>query len=99
MMGHSSPPPQDTTHRLDIVGGVYDNAPRVYANIVEREYAKLEPYINIYSGLAARGADLTLTPEDEASLKEIKEILKAIKEKRLKLVAAKEDRPLNYDTF
>lgn len=49
MMGHSTPlDPKD--HRLDVVGGVYDGAPRVYPGVVEREYEKLEPYINIYSG-------------------------------------------------
>jgi integrase len=91
MMGHSAPPPQDATHRLDIVGGTYDNAPRVYANVVEKEYIKLEPYLNIYTGLAAKGADLILTPEDEKDLKDIKDIMKAIREHRLELVCTKEE--------
>lgn len=48
MMGHSTGDGQD--HPLDAVGGTYDAAPRVYPSVVEKEYAKLEPYINIYSG-------------------------------------------------
>jgi integrase len=56
MMGHSSG--KDTNgvqinHPLDVVGGTYDNAPNIYPNAVENEYAKLEPYINIYSENAA----------------------------------------------
>jgi hypothetical protein len=48
MMGHSSGTGQD--HKLDVVGGVYDHAPSVYPNVVEKEYEKLEPYLNVYSG-------------------------------------------------
>ena len=47
MMGHSSGNGED--HKLDVVGGVYDHAPSVYPNAVEKEYEKLEPYINIFS--------------------------------------------------
>jgi len=47
MMGHSSGNGED--HKLDVVGGVYDQCPRVYPGVVEKEYEKLEPYINIYS--------------------------------------------------
>jgi hypothetical protein len=52
MMGHSSG--KDTNgnrvaHPLDVPGGVYDHAPQVYPSAVEKEYAKLEPYLNIYS--------------------------------------------------
>ena len=53
MMGHSSGKDSNgiqINHPLDVVGGVYDTAPRVYPDVVENEYAKLEPYINIYSG-------------------------------------------------
>jgi len=34
---------------IDDVGGIYDKQPQIYEEIIEREYAKLEPYINIYS--------------------------------------------------
>ncbi|MCJ7559146.1 hypothetical protein MUO79_00830 [Candidatus Bathyarchaeota archaeon] len=47
MMGHSRGTGED--HKLDVVGGVYDGAPSVYPNVVEKEYAKMEPYLNIYS--------------------------------------------------
>jgi integrase len=48
MMGHSNGTGQD--HKLDVVGGVYDHAPEVYPGVVEKEYAKLESYLNIYTG-------------------------------------------------
>jgi integrase len=51
MMGHSRGSGED--HKLDVVGGVYDAAPSVYPDVVEKEYAKLEPYLNVYSGHAA----------------------------------------------
>ena len=31
------------------VGGVYDRTPEIHEEVFEKEYAKLEPYINIYS--------------------------------------------------
>jgi len=48
MMGHSRGSGED--HKLDVVGGVYDGTPTVYPGVVEKEYAKLEPYLNVYSG-------------------------------------------------
>jgi integrase len=48
MMGHSKGTGQD--HKLDVVGGVYDGTPTVYPDVVEKEYAKLEPYLNVYTG-------------------------------------------------
>jgi hypothetical protein len=48
MMGHSSG--SEVTGKLDMPGGVYDQAPRIYLNVVEREYMKAEPYLNIYTG-------------------------------------------------
>jgi hypothetical protein len=48
MMGHSVD--KEELDQLDIPGGTYDQAPFTHADAVEREYAKLEPYINIYSG-------------------------------------------------
>jgi len=50
MMGHSQG--DGSGHVLDAVGGVYDHAPEVYPEAVEKEYAKLEPYLNIYSNKA-----------------------------------------------
>ena len=52
MMGHSEGRDSGgarVTHALDAVGGTYDHAPWVYPDAVEREYAKLEPYLNIYT--------------------------------------------------
>ena len=34
---------------IDAVGGPYDRNPEIHEEIFEKEYAKLEPYINIYS--------------------------------------------------
>lgn len=48
MMGHSVD--KEELDQLDIPGGTYDQAPFTHADAVEREYAKLEPYINIYTG-------------------------------------------------
>ena len=31
------------------MGGIYDRSPEIYDSAIEEEYAKLEPYINIYS--------------------------------------------------
>jgi hypothetical protein len=58
MMGHSSGTGQD--HKLDVVGGVYDHAPSVYPDVVEREYSKLEPYLNIFSQRTGEDPALTL---------------------------------------
>ena len=76
MMGHSRGTGED--HKLDVVGGVYDGAPRVYPNVVEKEYAKLEPYINIYTGRPSRvEEDLELSDED---IKALMEMLREFKE-------------------
>jgi integrase len=82
MMGHSI---DDVNgDQLDIPGGTYDQAPFTHPSAVEREYAKLEPYLNIYSGRPAAGADedLDLSAEDVASFKEM---LQMWKEGRLKI--------------
>jgi integrase len=63
MMGHSSGKDSNgnrVDHPLDIVGGVYDSGPRVYPTAVEKEYMKLEPYLNIYS---QRSAEFDVSPE------------------------------------
>jgi hypothetical protein len=79
MMGHSSGKDSNgikINHPLDVVGGIYDNCPRVYPNVVEKEYAKLEPYINIYSGKTVTTQGLTISQEDEKTLKTLLEDLK-----------------------
>lgn len=77
MMGHSEGKDSNgikVTHSLDAVGGTYDNAPFVYPKVVEKEYIKLEPYINIYSGKTAGLMDLP--PEDETLLRTFLDDLK-----------------------
>ena len=74
MFGHSKGTGQD--HKLDVVGGVYDPAPRVYPDVVEAEYAKLEPYINIYSGKAGETEGLGISEEDMESLKQLLQMMK-----------------------
>ena len=73
MMGHASG--DGLTHKLDAVGGVYDKAPWVYGKAVEQEYAKLEPFINIYSGKAVE-ASLGISEEDMETLKQLLEMMK-----------------------
>lgn len=63
MMGHSS--------GIENVGGVYDKMPELYADVIEREYAKLEPYINIYSGKTAETEGLGISEEDVDTLKQL----------------------------
>lgn len=66
MMGHSRGSGAD--HQLDVVGGVYDKCPELRPEVVEREYAKLEPYLNVFSGRrAAEGLDIS--GEDAETLK------------------------------
>ena len=58
MMGHSEGRDSGgirVTHALDAVGGTYDHAPWVYPDAVEKEYVKLEPYLNIYTSKAMVG--------------------------------------------
>jgi len=54
------------------VGGVYDRTPEIHEDVIEREYAKLEPYINIYSG--------TPYVQEQEQAKEIKRLKDAIGE-------------------
>jgi len=74
MMGHATD--EVNGDRLDVVGGVYDDAPRVYGDVVEKEYTKLEPYLNIYSGKVAESEGLGISEEDLASLKELLQMMK-----------------------
>lgn len=41
-------------NNLASVGGVYDKTPEIHENVIEKEYMKLEPYINIYSSHVQR---------------------------------------------
>jgi len=46
------------TNGIEAVGGEYDRVPEVHEDVIEREYEKLEPVINIYSGsVASRRTD------------------------------------------
>jgi len=60
MMGHLS--------GIESVGGVYDKTPQLFPRVIEREYAKLEPYLNIFTGKKAR-EEIALSPEDVETLK------------------------------
>lgn len=79
MMGHSTG--DGLTHRLDVVGGVYDKGPWVYERAVEKEYEKLEPFINIYSGKAVE-ASLGISEQD---LDALKQLLQMMKEGKIKI--------------
>jgi hypothetical protein len=69
MMGHAV---DDVNgDQLDIPGGTYDQAPFTHPDAVEREYAKLEPYINIYTGRRNEGEEPQLSDEDMETLKEL----------------------------
>jgi len=37
-------------NELASMGGTYDKTPEIHEDVIEKEYAKLEPYLNIYSG-------------------------------------------------
>ncbi len=64
-------------HAEDIKGkgGIYDRSPELYADMIEKEYAKLEPYINVYSSRAAQPAS-EISPEDMETLKEILQMMR-----------------------
>lgn len=47
MMGHTVA--EVDNNRLDVPGGTYDQAPFTHSDATEREYQKLEPWLNIYS--------------------------------------------------
>jgi len=78
MMGHAV---DDVGDGLDSPGGTYDQAPFTHPDAVEREYAKLEQYLNIYSGRAAESA-LSISDEDLASMKDM---LRMFKEDKFKI--------------
>lgn len=64
---------------LDRMGGVYDRTPEIHEDVIEKEYAKLEPYINIYSGVSLRERGLLIDEKErkrEATLNEFCNFLK-----------------------
>ena len=71
--------------RLDATGGVYDRTPEIYEKTHEKEYAKLEPYVNIYSGVQ----QYPVTPLDEEWMQfssTLREVLQESPDKREKLL-------------
>ena len=62
MMGHLS--------GIESVGGIYDRTPEIHEEIVEKEYAKIESYLNIYSQRVPGGVGLS--GEDQELLRKIK---------------------------
>ena len=68
MMGHLS--------GIESIGGVYDKTPELHASVIEKEYAKLEPYINIYSGKTAETGGLDISGEDVETLKQVLQMVK-----------------------
>jgi hypothetical protein len=67
MLGHAV---DDVNNdQLDVPGGIYDQAPFTHPDAVEREYAKLEPYINIYSERPADVQGERISDEDMDILK------------------------------
>lgn len=59
-MGHSE--------GIDAVGGDYDKTPEIHEEIFEKEFAKLEPFINIYSSsVATRRLDPLLKDIEQLS--------------------------------
>jgi integrase len=80
MMGHAVDDVDGD--QLDIPGGTYDQAPFTHPDAVEREYAKLEPYINIYSGRPAVVSGSEISEEDMETLKHL---LAKINEGRVKI--------------
>ena len=64
---------------LDSMGGVYDRTPEIHEDVIEKEYAKLEPYVNIYRGVSLRERSLLVDEKEkkrEAILNEFWNFLK-----------------------
>ncbi len=79
MMGHAV---DDVSgDQLDIPGGTYDQAPFTHPDAVEKEYAKLEPYLNIFSNATVRSGGFAVSEEDLESLKQLLDKFKAGKVK------------------
>ena len=69
----------ESVHGLDATGGTYDRNPEIREEMIEREYMKLDPYINIYSGVSLRERGLLVDEKEkkrEAILNEFWNFLK-----------------------
>jgi len=79
MMGHLS--------GIESVGGIYDRTPELYADVIEREYAKLEPYINVYSGKHAE-QELPVESLTPQQVEELKWLLETVRQNKMKILKA-----------
>lgn len=79
MMGHLS--------GIESVGGIYDRTPEIHEGIVEKEYAKLEAYVNVYNG---KRGEADLSDEERAGLK-------LLGDPRVKAMLLKQMRQEGYD--
>jgi integrase len=79
MMGHQKRA-ESNENDLDAVGGVYDKAPYINPRVVEKEYIKLEPYLNILS--CQRPEELPIT---ETEWQELKELLALMKQGKIRV--------------
>jgi hypothetical protein len=89
MMGHSGG--NGVVSKLDMPGGTYDNAPRIYVEAMEKEYCKLEPYINIFTGKTVELAmsDMEREVLELLSNREMFDRLKAFLESPKELIGQK----------
>jgi hypothetical protein len=74
-MGHSN--------EIKGKGGIYDKTPDLYADMIEKEYAKLEPYLNIYS----RTQPLDELPLTDSDWQDLKDMLSLMREGKLGRIA------------
>ena len=65
---------------IDAVGGEYDRNPEIREEVLEKEYAKLEPFINIYSAVQVE----PLTEESREWMRFYKALWNAVKDDREK---------------
>lgn len=77
-LGHSSG--DEIIKRMDMPGGIYDSSPRIHMGSFERQYERLEPYINIYTG---KGVEELRLSENE--WQDLKELLALMKEGKLRI--------------
>jgi integrase len=64
-------------------GGIYDRSPELYADMIEKEYAKLEPYINIYS---QRRVDTQTERISDEDMDTLKLLIQKVKEGKIKVL-------------
>lgn len=80
MMGHRKGA-ESGENQLDAVGGVYDKMPYINPRVVEQEYIKLEPYLNILSCQRPdRSIDLT-----ETEWQDLRELLSLMKQGKIRV--------------